>query len=64
LGTGITHHIPFAAEVKDGEASYKKSLAYMGFHEDEQLIGKPVDYVFLGSCTMAVLKTSGLLHQL
>ena len=23
----------------------------MGFHEDEQLIGKPVDYVFLGSCT-------------
>jgi len=51
LGTGITHHIPFASEVKDGEASYKKSLAYMGFHEDEQLIGKPVDYVFLGSCT-------------
>jgi len=51
LGTGITHHIPFASEVKDGEASYKKSLAYMGFAEDEQLIGKPVDYVFLGSCT-------------
>ena len=51
LGTGITHHIPFAKEVKDGEASYKKSLTYMGFQEDEQLIGKPVDYVFLGSCT-------------
>jgi len=51
LGTGITHHIPFAKEVKDGEASYKKSLDYMGFHEDDQLIGKPVDYVFLGSCT-------------
>ncbi|MBV8389901.1 MAG: 3-isopropylmalate dehydratase large subunit, partial [Mucilaginibacter sp.] len=30
LGTGITHHIPFAKEVKDGEASYKKSLDYMG----------------------------------
>jgi len=51
LGTGITHHIPMAADVKDGEASYKKSLAYMGFAEDEQIIGKPVDYVFLGSCT-------------
>jgi 3-isopropylmalate/(R)-2-methylmalate dehydratase large subunit len=51
LGTGITHNIPMASDVKDGEASYKKSLAYMGFAEDEQIIGKPVDYVFLGSCT-------------
>jgi 3-isopropylmalate/(R)-2-methylmalate dehydratase large subunit len=51
LGTGITHNIPLASDVKDGEASYKKSLAYMGFAEDEKIIGKPVDYVFLGSCT-------------
>jgi 3-isopropylmalate/(R)-2-methylmalate dehydratase large subunit len=51
LGTGITHNIPLASAVKDGESSYKKSLAYMGFAEDEKLIGKPVDYVFLGSCT-------------
>ncbi|MDR1610682.1 MAG: 3-isopropylmalate dehydratase large subunit [Candidatus Symbiothrix sp.] len=26
-------------------------LQYMGFVEGERLIGKPVDYVFLGSCT-------------
>ncbi|MFN8265558.1 MAG: 3-isopropylmalate dehydratase large subunit, partial [Chitinophagaceae bacterium] len=51
LGTGITHSIPVASEVKDGEASYKKSLAYMGFSENEKIIGKQVDYVFLGSCT-------------
>lgn len=51
LGTGITHNIPLASDVKDGESSYKKSLAYMGFAEDEKIIGKPVDYVFLGSCT-------------
>lgn len=51
LGTGITHSIPVASEVKDGEASYKKSLAYMGFAENEKIIGKQVDYVFLGSCT-------------
>lgn len=51
LGTGITKNIPAAAEVKDGEASYKKSLDYMGFHENERILGKKVDYVFLGSCT-------------
>jgi 3-isopropylmalate/(R)-2-methylmalate dehydratase large subunit len=51
LGTGITHNIPDAAHVKDGAASYKKSLEYMGFAENERIIGKKVDYVFLGSCT-------------
>lgn len=51
LGTGITHSIPKATEVKDGEASYKKSLAYMNFEEGQPLIGKQIDYVFLGSCT-------------
>jgi 3-isopropylmalate/(R)-2-methylmalate dehydratase large subunit len=51
LGTGISRTIPKAAEVIDGEASYKKSLQYMGFAEGESLVGKKVDYVFLGSCT-------------
>ena len=51
LGTGITKNIPKTSDVQDGEASYKKSLEYMHFAEDEQLIGKKVDYVFLGSCT-------------
>ena len=51
LGTGISKNIPLAAAVKDGEASYKKSLDYMGFAEDEAMLGKKVDYVFLGSCT-------------
>ncbi len=51
LGTGITRNIPLASAVKDGEASYKKSLAYMGFAEGEKIMGKQVDYVFLGSCT-------------
>jgi 3-isopropylmalate/(R)-2-methylmalate dehydratase large subunit len=51
LGTGISMNIPKAGDVIDGEASYKKSLAYMGFHEGESMIGKEVDYVFLGSCT-------------
>lgn len=51
LGTGISQHIPKAEDVLDGGASYAKSLAYMGFVEDDTLIGKPIDYVFLGSCT-------------
>jgi len=51
LGTGISKHIPMAADVQDGAASYKKSLEYMGFAEDESILGKKIDYVFLGSCT-------------
>ncbi|MBS1752028.1 MAG: 3-isopropylmalate dehydratase large subunit [Bacteroidetes bacterium] len=51
LGTGITNTIPKATDVKDGEASYKKSLTYMNFEEGQPLLGKKIDYVFLGSCT-------------
>ncbi len=51
LGTGISTTIPLAKNVKDGDASFKKSLNYMGFEEGESMIGKTVDYVFLGSCT-------------
>ncbi len=51
LGTGITRQIPTAGQVLDGAASYAKSLTYMGFAENESIVGKPIDYVFLGSCT-------------
>ncbi len=52
MGMGITCRIPSSEEMNEaGKASYKKSLDYMGFAEGECLIGKPVDYVFLGSCT-------------
>jgi 3-isopropylmalate/(R)-2-methylmalate dehydratase large subunit len=37
--------------VEGGAATYEKSLAYMGFDEDQNMIGKKVDYVFIGSCT-------------
>lgn len=51
LGTGISSTIPKAGDVIDGAASYKKSLGYMRFAEGENMLGKEVDYVFLGSCT-------------
>ena len=34
-----------------GRISYKKSLDYMGFIAGEPILGKKIDYVFLGSCT-------------
>ena len=51
MGIGITKHIPTATEVGGSKASYDKSLNYMGFHEEESMLGKKVDYVFIGSCT-------------
>jgi 3-isopropylmalate/(R)-2-methylmalate dehydratase large subunit len=51
MGMGITRHIPAAAEAGGSKASYEKSLEYMGFHEEDGMLGKKVDYVFIGSCT-------------
>ncbi len=51
MGIGITETIHFAHEIEGGEDSFKKSLKYMGFSEGDSMIGKPVDYVFIGSCT-------------
>jgi 3-isopropylmalate/(R)-2-methylmalate dehydratase large subunit len=51
MGMGISNSIPDADQVEGGVATYEKSLGYMGFHEGESMIGKPVDYVFVGSCT-------------
>ena len=46
MGLPIPGVIPEPASESD-----VKALEYMGFHAGEQMIGKPVDYVFLGSCT-------------
>ena len=51
MGIGITKKIPLAEEVGGGKSTYEKSLDYMGFHEGESMVGKKVDYVFIGSCT-------------
>jgi len=47
MGMGITERIPES----DGTASFEKSLNYMGFQAGESLLGKKIDYVFLGACT-------------
>tara|TARA_R110000868_G_scaffold348409_5_gene609510 strand:+ start:8222 stop:9616 length:1395 start_codon:yes stop_codon:yes gene_type:complete len=51
MGMGISKSIPYAEALEGGKATYKKSLEYMGYNENEPMIGKKVDYVFLGSCT-------------
>lgn len=52
MGMGITGNIPTLEEVEASSVnSFKKSLAYMGYNPGDQMIGKKVDYVFVGSCT-------------
>lgn len=51
MGISITKAIPRAESIQGGAATYKKSLEYMGYAEGETMIGKPIDYVFIGSCT-------------
>lgn len=52
MGMGIKENIPSTSSQPDKEQlSYQKALDYMGFDDDSSLIGKPVDYVFIGSCT-------------
>ncbi|NLO69504.1 MAG: 3-isopropylmalate dehydratase large subunit [Porphyromonadaceae bacterium] len=52
MGMGINESIPTLDQIDEaGRISFKKSLDYMGFKPGERLLGKKIDYVFLGSCT-------------
>jgi 3-isopropylmalate/(R)-2-methylmalate dehydratase large subunit len=55
MGIKVTDRIPTVAELKDisEQTSFTKSLDYMGLEAGSQLLGKAVDYVFIGSCTNA-----------
>ena len=46
MGIKISDFIP-----ETSDASFEKSLAYMNFQKGETLIGKPINFVFIGSCT-------------
>jgi 3-isopropylmalate/(R)-2-methylmalate dehydratase large subunit len=51
MGIGISKEIPNAENQEGGVNTYKKSLNYMDFEEGQSMIGKNIDFVFLGSCT-------------
>ena len=47
MSVPINEAIPTVA----GDAAFDKALSYMGFHVGELMSGKPVNMVFIGSCT-------------
>lgn len=52
MGMGITQHIPTMEGMSEAaQVSFKKSMDYMGLQPGESLLGKKIDYVFLGACT-------------
>ena len=52
MGIPVDGAVPALETVpEEGRASFLKSLSYMGFAPGEALVGKPIDYVFLGACT-------------
>jgi 3-isopropylmalate/(R)-2-methylmalate dehydratase large subunit len=52
-GTNPGMVLPIGASIPDkaGDDAFDKALRYMGFHGGEAMLGKPVDVVFIGSCT-------------
>ncbi|WP_185882383.1 3-isopropylmalate dehydratase large subunit [Blattabacterium cuenoti] len=46
MGIKITNRIPYSSN-----ENHKRALKYMGFKPGELLIGKKINYVFIGSCT-------------
>ena len=51
MGMSISNGIPSAESQDGGIKTYLKSLEYMNYNEGESMLGKKIDFVFLGSCT-------------
>lgn len=52
-GTNPGMAIPIAGAIPDrrGDAAFDKAMHYMGYRAGESMLGKPVNVVFIGSCT-------------
>jgi 3-isopropylmalate/(R)-2-methylmalate dehydratase large subunit len=53
MGMPITGYVPDPDKMKtvDEKVALDKALTYMGLQPNEQLLGKKIDVVFVGSCT-------------
>ncbi len=52
MGIAIDASIPYSDHLSGSDkVSFEKALQYMGFNSGESMIGKKIDYVFVGSCT-------------
>ena len=50
MGIKVTDQIPVDGG-KQGDASFHKALKYMGLSTGEKLLGRSINFVFIGSCT-------------
>jgi 3-isopropylmalate/(R)-2-methylmalate dehydratase large subunit len=52
MGVGITGSIPDLNEIPESNRmTFEKAMKYMNFEKATPMLGKHVDYVFVGSCT-------------
>jgi len=52
MGISVNKNIPSIDQIEESnKVTFNKALDYMGFHAGDSLIGKQVNWVFLGSCT-------------
>lgn len=52
MGIKVSDNVPSLSQIdEDTKPTFLKSLDYMGFTEGESLLGKQVNWIFLGSCT-------------
>jgi 3-isopropylmalate/(R)-2-methylmalate dehydratase large subunit len=52
MGVAITGRIPTIKDIPESNRlTFEKALQYMDYENNTPMLGKPVDYVFVGSCT-------------
>ncbi len=52
MGTKISGAIPTMSDIEESnKKTFEKAMQYMGFAPGDEIKGKAVDYVFVGSCT-------------
>jgi len=51
MGIAINSGIPYSNQHGGNTETFQKSLDYMNYSQGDKILGKKIDFVFLGSCT-------------